>query len=106
MGPSVEMAPGLFKPNFLKAIAGCTVPPPPRSKRPPLEPAARYLRRGNDPGAFRQDAPCDPVRPDLHIGRQLLDAARFRESAAGCERTAGWRLVERGRRPRYRFQPL
>src|ERR1700681_2700531 len=49
---------------------------------------------GEHPGAFRQDAPCNPVRPDLHVGRQSLEAAGLGKPASGRERTIGRRLVE------------
>src|ERR1700720_3764167 len=57
-------------------------------------------------GLLRQDAPCDAIRPDLHVGRHPLQASGFRKTTAGREGTIGWRLVERGRCARYRLQPL
>src|SRR5260370_8901554 len=69
------------------------------------------IERPNSPrdqslSPFRQDAPCDPIRPDLYVGRHPLEAAGFGKTTAGREGTIGRRLVERGRGPRYGFQPL
>src|SRR5205085_3390015 len=67
---------------------------------------ARVLRRSNSRNAFSQDTSCDPARADFDLGRHCFDAARLRKAAARRERAIVRRPVERGRRARYRLQPL
>src|SRR6516165_5677204 len=68
------------------------------------QPDRSELARGGH--AFRKNAPCDPVRGDLHVGRDTLNAAGLCEAAARCERTIGRRMIERRRCARNGFQPL
>src|SRR5438445_1738411 len=71
-----------------------------------LAAAERLLRRGNSRRAFGQDTSCDPVRCNLDIGRQRFDAARLRKTAARRKGAIVRCFIERGRRARYRLQPL
>jgi hypothetical protein len=81
--------------NHSSLQARCLAPSPDAhlTMRVDLSPQRRERSREGR-FAFGQNASCDTVSLNLHIGRQLFDAARLRKAAARRERAVDRRFVQ------------